>query len=737
MDNLNGTNLPLCNNNNSGDGGGNDRNDANDDYIAVNELRIDEDDIKEKTLLELDVPTKLSKSEIDDSPENIQKDSWDGLATSNTTSNDVSSSSNSCAVTPISHKTIAPTIAAVDSGDIETKNKAGFAFTIDFNDGKMIDNKKHREIVERFQNRQQQQQNHRRHRRGVSLSKLDDNMRALPIGKSFDDISTGLVNKPPIREKQLSAKTARQYQSGVTDNNNRESLHSDGVVLRRRPHQYYQTNSDGLVGNKRHSWSPQTSVKDEAVNSPMIVQLNTQESTKRKETNSSSFFPKSSILQKALESGRMKTKQTVRETKLDVITTPLEYVKLSDDGGSADAVSEAGTYTLDGDHYTEEEKERMSIDKDNKRILNTSRSGTNLQQQSHKPTTKRTEQNKRIRNLSNTSMATNNSSRASDLSKQSATAISNTQKISYLDKIKSRVKNFGDSTFHKLPISRNVRATSETLISAKSDDEKDMGTFTSVTACGVLNKSTIHPSVRNKPRKNSLTKLQIDASEYIQPSLRTDETMMKSYTDYEKAKQNEYQLNIFSTSHMDGQLDMERPPSLSIKTAPTKNDWIQEWARNARRRNILLSATTTTAAAAAGAAVPTATPTTLSTNSSKSPNPNSAAGGGSNKKSVMKSDDFIQTYRPTVQSGSEFGDEIQTDDDELKLQYQQNNIGVSPRRQTNSSVTARPPLSPTKIPSPMHSSLRVRGTSVNRSFRSSYSVSICTFISIRITYKCQ
>jgi hypothetical protein len=102
------------------------------------------------------------------------------------------------------------------------------------------------------------------------------------------------------------------------------------------------------------------------------------------------------------------------------------------------------------------------------------------------------------------------------------------------------------------------------------------------------------------------------------------------------------------------------------------------------------------------------------------------AGGGNNKKSVMtRSDDFIQTYRPTVQSGSEFGDEIQTDDDELKLRYQQNNIGVSPRRQTNSSVTARPPLSPTKIPSPMHSSLRVRGTSVNRSFRSSYSVSIC------------
>lgn len=741
MDNFKAANDPLCEG----------------DIIAGNELRIDEGTIKclSKADLELEPETTDCPKGTTDSPENLQKDICDGAGTSN----DVSSSSNSCIATPVAVKSLERDLfvaeeTANDTESAETKSKsaAGLAFTIEFNEGKAADNKKHREIMERFQNRQQQQLQQRRHKRGVSLSKLDDTMRSsLPLGTSIDDISTGVVSKPPFKEKQALSRGSRMHQSVDSD---RESIENIGVVLRRRPHNIHQSHLDGSdssVGNKRHSWSPRTSLKDEVV-TPAAHHHRPEPlhhtDNGRKKGPVSSFLPKSATLQRALESqprGRRAPSpkpKHIAEAKLDVISTPLEYVKLSDDAASADAVSEAGTYTLDGDHYTEEEKERMSIDKES--ALFAQKHGVNIgpkglkASMSLETTSSRNEKNKRMKNMSektNVSTSTASSAAISQLSKHTPTPVANSHKVSYLEKIKSRVKTIGDSTFHKLPLSRNTRASSETPTSGQRTDDEDVGTFTSVTACGVLNKSS-NPSVR-KHRKNSLTKLQIDASEYIQPNFKTDENMMKSYTDYEKAKQNEYQLNIFSTASSASQVEPEpygfdnnsaARKSVSIKTAPTKNDWIQEWARNARRRNILLSAGTGPASTASSA-------------SSRLPEQNGSVAKKAQLPCQMsRSDDFVQSYRH-AQSSSEFGDDTNPDAEDNsfleesshpRVQQIQANSGVITRKQTSSSVTTRPPVSPTKIPSPLHSSVRVRGTSANRSFRSSFSVSYYLYLFVII-----
>uniref|UniRef100_T1H093 Uncharacterized protein n=1 Tax=Megaselia scalaris TaxID=36166 RepID=T1H093_MEGSC len=127
-------------------------------------------------------------------------------------------------------------------------------------------------------------------------------------------------------------------------------------------------------------------------------------------------------------------------------------------------------------------------------------------------------------------------------------------KTSYLEKIKTRVRaNFKSSS-----------------------PDKDCGTFTSITTSGVLAKRTVLNSApATGRRKNSLSKSQIDSSEYI--------SRERGLTDHQKS---EYRLNVF-TNQTDSQLLSSLESDVaSLKTAQTKNDWIQEWARNARARSV-------------------------------------------------------------------------------------------------------------------------------------------------------
>lgn len=244
-----------------------------------------------------------------------------------------------------------------------------------------------------------------------------------------------------------------------------------------------------------------------------------------------------------------------------------------------------------------------------------------------------------------------------------------------------------------------------------------------MTACGVLKKScqaenSGRSNVSNGDRRLSLTKYQIDSSEYVQSKV--DESLMRSYTDYEKAMHNEYKLNIFSSvsSHIStetspGQTDDElvtygNDESISIKTAQSKNDWIQEWAKNARRCNNKLP---------------------YSETAPLSPRPNHYSNINwpclQSVHSQNKYDNRDICYDGACFDQIEqFGNGIIDNggDERLTKKPDQMKNWSSPENFT-SNPDRRPPISMTKIPSPLHTHLRARSSSANRSFRHNNAVS--------------
>lgn len=228
----------------------------------------------------------------------------------------------------------------------------------------------------------------------------------------------------------------------------------------------------------------------------------------------------------------------------------------------------------------------------------------------------------------------------------------------------------------------------------------------SITASGVLNKdNSVRRNTTSGNLRHSLTKYQIDSSEYVQP--KADESL----TDYEKARHNEYKLNIFTVSsyisaetssgqRFDEQLREERDEdkSISIKTAQTKNDWIQEWAKNARKCNNMLSNSET-----------------------ESPNLQhySKTSYRLPKSLLLQNKDdsrMTKSYGACFDHNEQFGDDIIGNNSDQCIAKKTDQIkNLSDLQDSISYADRRPPISPTKIPSPMHTHLRTRSSSVNRS----------------------
>lgn len=240
--------------------------------------------------------------------------------------------------------------------------------------------------------------------------------------------------------------------------------------------------------------------------------------------------------------------------------------------GEDDDVSEAGTYTLDGDNYTEEQKDLMNIDRNaaaaaklrpKQLAVKPSRASNVLEvNYYHETPTPQAQQETK---------ATNGS----------ATGV-------YLEQLKSRV-------LRQHPIVAQPQAP-PTPPSPRSP-AADVGCFTSVTTSGVLAKQRAldtHPKLTR--HTHSLSTSQIDSSEYVsnEAKLRHAQAIVGSATDRQKA---EYRLNVFTTStnstqHHPHQHQLPETPTTPtteaalLQSAPTKQDWIQEWARNARARSL-------------------------------------------------------------------------------------------------------------------------------------------------------
>lgn len=560
-------------------------------------------------------------------------------------------------------------INEISSPESPQQQQAALAFTIDFGEAKLVDNQRYKNMVERFQSR---------HKRGVSLSKLEEENQNKKI-----TTAAGKVIRPP-----MSAKLPRRQMLPINTGNSESSFSSEQeetskVKLRDKNLSFHKE------VNKRHSWSPRTSMHEPT---PIV----------NKQTPK--FTPRSATLTLALDNLNNKI---VPPRSLDFVcpAPPLEILKISDE-----EVSEAGTYTLDGDNYTEEQKQKMDIDKQRK-------------ENEEKIRRKKMDQELEIIDLDEEEI---NISLELDKKRKNILEISccHTEstvkpKISYLEKIKSRVKNYGEKTFNKAK-------SPEKIIIAPS---QDLGCFTSVTASGIFSSKNIPDKNPKFTRRNSLTKSQIDNSEYVQGISRLNLKNDKKILNCEIRCTN----NEFSTNN-------------SIKTAATKNDWIQEWAKNAREY----------------AQSPQKRPSHKKSTMSQSYDSETQNQFGGNN------DDDDDDYQETQNTKSnyyeeEFGDNLEKNyarnryHDNHQMSRKQflaqnnenyyndyNNEMTSPRRNKqnlskdfdansydsysggnydNSNINNRPPLSPSRIPSPMHSMGRARSASRNRSLNGSNTVS--------------
>lgn len=583
----------------------------------------------------------------------------------------------------VNEQTIAPTSTSIqkiiDTGKSMESSKA-LAFTIDFNDGKQVDSKKFNDIVERFQ---------KRHKRGVSLSKLDDQISLMTTSVHSNASTTSASkNKPPIKKHINVLKQQNDQYVGGDE---------FGVTFRDKSRLSKQD-------EHRHSWSSRSSIHLSKNLANDLIHI-------EKPIN---FQPKSTTLQMTFHNVKGNTLNSFQLSdsgdEIVVCTAPpLEYKKKSvdvDQCSESSSVSEAGTYTLDGDNYTEEQKAKMNIDKLSKMHVQ--------------------KQNVEVIDLE--AMA------ELDFKKP----LPPKKHTSYLERIKSKVKTISDRTFHKNRLSNEI--SSLHLPSSQSQKSLDIGNFTSITSSGVFNKSQIQQTLgtsKSKQRKHSLTKSQIDSSEYIQKFGES------SFTDSEKAthqQQNDnYQLNIFTASLSTPPIETiaannDERHSIGIERAETKNDWIQEWAKNARKNTQQTRIRE------------------LKTNERITKNGNFFNQHQQNNHSQDEEQfgDYLDRNYSTNRKRYECSNNYDVNHDRQRDAYNNNNnqsqralcisdfddpddcasmlstlkstyleqhsgFESSSRSRKEYFNNSRPPISPTKIPSPMHSMTRPRSSSINRS----------------------
>ncbi|XP_053683073.1 uncharacterized protein LOC128733485 isoform X2 [Sabethes cyaneus] len=568
------------------------------------------------------------------------------------------------------------------SEDLEVRN--ALAFTIDFGDGrKSVDTQRHEKMLERFQNR---------HKRGVSLSKLEGDSQVTSTGKMKTPQS---VNLP------------RRNKYNPSENSNAEVKLRDKSKARKDS------------ASKRHSWSPRTSMTESGAKEPV-----------RQVKSSGKFVPKSAALQIAFEhqnamkdscsSSEFNAESLDSSIGLLCVEPPLENFKNEDND---DSVSEAGTYTLDGDNYTEEQKERMNIDRmptisQESNVLFTS--GPSIVHPPKRPTCFQDELE--VIDLERPSSGKINERRKNNILEvaffHDPTSVPPLKaKQSYLEKLKSRVKNITHKS--KSP---------EKHIPVQHMNSPDQGTFTSVTTSGIL---SIKPTLQNTPlvlRRNSLTKSHIDSSEYVQGISKLnihkneEDKILNCYTDSEKA-------NVLSdyNAHHDNQRHQTNSDASAISSVVSKKDWIQEWAKNAREYSKKPTPTN-------------CSNVNIDTQMTRSFNSENRNQFGYDFDIDMTKSDYYDAKKY-----DEFGDNLDRQHLHRKqLERLLNHTSSSSSdpslkqacgaeagfneftrrgsiRQYTAPNAAKPPMSPSKIPSPIGSVGRARSVSRNRSLQGSNS----------------
>ncbi|CAH2098915.1 unnamed protein product [Euphydryas editha] len=272
--------------------------------------------------------------------------------------------------------------------------------------------------------------------------------------------------------------------------------------------------------------------------------------------------------------------------------------------------SSTGTYTIEGDNYTEEQKARMSIDRTfgtdiyNEALEDTLKKHKNVEKDPElifdfpNPQHVITKEPRRdicLRNpvtsskgneLQKVSKDKNvleisccyESPNESDLALQTTKQIKSTR--SYLEKIKNRVRTITEKTFSKSP--------------PKHEEDADIGMFTSVTTSGVL--SSKFPVKIEMPsrRRCSLTKSEIDQTDYIHRlsressvpvSLPSSKGILEDAKFESTALRNAQKALTDSNSDIMTDQVVGKLSYLSLNRCKGDKTWIQDWADSVKKYN--------------------------------------------------------------------------------------------------------------------------------------------------------
>ncbi|XP_044270494.1 uncharacterized protein LOC123015090 isoform X2 [Tribolium madens] len=386
------------------------------------------------------------------------------------------------------------------------------AFTVDFGEGKAIDTQRHKTLVEKFQ---------KKHRRGQSLSKIEEptlglarkhpNTGNLPRKSSFQ--SEGYFSSDEKSDRSKSAKSAKRSEltlplKSIADKMSQSFPNSGFLSLK----------------------SPEIELKD--VSSPELDLISPFSPTQGK-----------SNLVKQLPSPKSENK----DAENFIEGTEFDFDK-------SDTVSDAGTYTLDADNYSEEQKARMSIDTEFKieQISVLKKTEDYIKSLNTYKQKNQSDITKTVTELNLNDSSANPPSPKSPKPPQSTPNFKNFTKSNakMLSPILSPTQNLSitqdekntdlaNKTFTKImfpsPKARNANGLEQLV---------DQGSVISVTSSGAFRTKPEKP----KPRKLSLTKSEVRVEAYVGNKVEVSESTVRVANPLKKLTANIVNVESISTN---------------------------------------------------------------------------------------------------------------------------------------------------------------------------------------------
>lgn len=450
-----------------------------------------------------------------------------------------------------------------------TPKATPMAFVIDFGEAKAVDNRRLEELAKKSQARHQRVQS-----MSASLTRTSPATQRPPMSAklprkaqgynsegyfSSDQEDSGLSNSLKHRAQKVpSPVTNRNIKSPLCDSFQPKSTSKSPIV------DSIMSRSDNFTLNPRHGLNlplkSNSYVKDVHYHTKTMADIVDHSPVLLTDISSPELdiLTPDNVLPTPEVKSPMRKSRASSETpdlfKKCIVNEPL----FIDDDVDRQSNSSTGTYTIEGDNYTEEQKARMSIDRNfaaaalndsferggsadpelifdlpNRVITKEPRRDTALRSPSVTTQTFDIPKVSKDKNVLEISCCYE-SPTENDLAAQTSKQIKSTR--SYLEKIKNRVKTITEKTFPKYPL--------------KNEDDDDVGSFTSVTTSGVLSSKYPHvksvttsgvlskhqPKVEVPMRRRcSLTKSEIDQTDYIHRLFRESSVPVSDYRSRESS----------------------------------------------------------------------------------------------------------------------------------------------------------------------------------------------------------